>query len=72
MLSLKRFGALIRRWLWTLVGNELDWDIQVQIPWEEIPPARLGDIAVLGRNVWLLGREHQGICDDPVFSLSYA
>jgi len=50
--NLGRLIALVRNY----IGRELDWDVQLILRREEVPPLRLGGTAELGRTTWLSSR----------------
>ena len=35
------------------IGNELDWDLNMILEKEEVPPVKLGEMGLLGWTTWI-------------------
>ncbi|MEJ8472475.1 type VI secretion system baseplate subunit TssG [Roseibium algae] len=57
--SLKRLAAIVR----TYAGDTLDWDANLVLRENEVPPTVLGSSGSLGRTTWI-GRRSKGDADD--------
>ncbi len=58
--SLRRLVPLVRAY----VGDELEWDVNLILRREEIPPLRLGQDGRLGWTTWLAARQRPRDADD--------
>lgn len=60
--SLARLVALVRNY----VGDELDWDVNLILRKEEVPPFRLGETGELGMTSWLATEHRATDAAEPV------
>ena len=62
--SLAQLAAVVRNY----VGDELNWDLQLILRKEEVPPIRLGESGQLGWTTWLMPRAKDEDADDIVLN----
>jgi len=58
--SLPALVALVRNY----IGNELDWDLNLILMKEEVPPVKLGEMGLLGWTTWLTTEPMERDADD--------
>lgn len=58
--SLDRLRAIVRNY----VGDALDWDVNLILRADEVPPAILGETVQLGQTGWIGERKHKTDADD--------
>jgi len=60
--SMKRLVAIVRNY----IGEELDWDVNLVLDKEEVPPLTLGSQGRLGLTTWLRGQPMEKDADELV------
>jgi len=55
-------------WVALYTANEFEWEIQLVLDKDEIPPTRLGHVGQLGWSTWLHSQEPQADSDDLILS----
>ena len=62
--SLDHLVAVVRNY----IGDELNWDVQLILHKEEVPPVRLGESGQLGWTTWLTPRPEEKDADEVVLN----
>jgi type VI secretion system protein ImpH len=62
--GMARLIALVR----SFIGDELDWDVNLVLRTESVPPFRLGASGQLGWTTWLAGKSRRPVRDEALFT----
>ncbi|MEN8148214.1 MAG: type VI secretion system baseplate subunit TssG [Planctomycetota bacterium] len=63
--SIRRLIAVVRNY----IGEELDWDVNLVLSKEEVPPVTLGQEGRLGLTSWLRGQPMESDADDLILDV---